>query len=430
MKKQAIVVGSGAGGAAAATALQGAFDVTVLEAGGEFSPFALRLPLLEKLRRTGMFLDERMIQILFPPMRIQKTRERMVVVSGIGHGGTTTLCAGNAVRRDADLKEIGIDLDAEFRELFADIPVTADHRHLWKDNTKKLFDICVGMKLDPRPLPKMGNYARCRDCGRCILGCASGVKWDSRRYLQGALAKGARLVDHCRVMNVAGDGRRARGVFAKKGMRTHYYPADLIVLAAGGLHTPIILERSGIPCQKTLFVDPVLCVAAELKDSCQDRELSMPFVVQREHYIISPYFDYLSFFFNRRWKHRARDTFTLMIKLADENRGGVSKKGIDKPLTETDNKRLAEGVALCRDLMARLGIDREKTFLGTLNAGHPGGMLPLSADEARTLHHPALPENLYVVDASLLPRALGNPPSLTIMALAKKIANICRERFG
>ena len=41
--KRAIVVGSGAGGATAAKELQGAFDVTVLEAGGEFEPLGLSL---------------------------------------------------------------------------------------------------------------------------------------------------------------------------------------------------------------------------------------------------------------------------------------------------------------------------------------------------------------------------------------------------
>ena len=39
-----------------------------------------------------------------------------------------------------------------------------------------------------------------------------------------------------------------------------------------------------------------------------------------------------------------------------------------------------------------------------------------------SLHNPALPENLYVADATILPKAMGNPPILTIMALAKKIA--------
>ena len=35
-----------------------------------------------------------------------------------------------------------------------------------------------------------------------------------------------------------------------------------------------------------------------------------------------------------------------------------------------------------------------------------------------------LPDNLYVCDATLLPQALGLPPMLTIMALAKRIARI------
>ena len=51
-------------------------------------------------------------------------------------------------------------------------------------------------------------------------------------------------------------------------------------------------------------------------------------------------------------------------------------------------------------------------------------MLPLTAAEKDTLHHTFLPDNLYVADASLLPESMGNPPILTIMALAKKIASI------
>lgn len=63
-------------------------------------------------------------------------------------------------------------------------------------------------------------------------------------------------------------------------------------------------------------------------------------------------------------------------------------------------------------------------MLGTLNSGHPGGMLPLTADDAEALHSRSLPDNLYVADACLLPKSLGLPPILTIMALAKRIAKI------
>jgi choline dehydrogenase-like flavoprotein len=41
------------------------------------------------------------------------------------------------------------------------------------------------------------------------------------------------------------------------------------------------------------------------------------------------------------------------------------------------------------------------------------------------MHDERLPENVYVADATLLPRSLGNPPILTIIAMAKRIAAIC-----
>ena len=49
------------------------------------------LTLLGKLRKTGLFFDEREIQLLFPAMQIRKTAEKMVLVNGLGTGGTTTL---------------------------------------------------------------------------------------------------------------------------------------------------------------------------------------------------------------------------------------------------------------------------------------------------------------------------------------------------
>jgi len=427
---KAVVIGSGAGGAMCAKELQGRFQVTILEAGREFRPLACSLPLLEKLRKTRLFFDAREIGWIFPAMKIRKAGAGMILVSGRSTGGTTTISTGNALRWDRDLRALGIDLDREFAELAREIPVFSGHQGKWRPLTRKFFHICREMKLDPQVMPKMGDYAHCRSCGRCVLGCPHGVKWDSRRFLEQAQRQGARLLAGRRAEKVVHEKGRARGVLARRGLRKEWFPADLVVLAAGGLGTPLILQDSGIACEPKLFVDPVLCVAAEMQDSFQNRELPMPFAVQGKGYIISPYFDHLSFFFNRDWLRRAGNIYSLMIKLADENQGSLPHGRVRKALSAADRERLQEAVDTCAEIFQRAGVDKGRLFFGTLNAGHPGGMLPLTAAQATTLHDPRLPENLYVADASLFPAALGNPPILTIMALAKRIAGLCRGQGG
>ncbi len=82
---RAIVVGSGAGGAAAARELQGTYQVTVLEAGREFRPLGLSVRWMERLRNWGLLFDERLIRLVFPAMRVRKCAGGLVHVNGVGH---------------------------------------------------------------------------------------------------------------------------------------------------------------------------------------------------------------------------------------------------------------------------------------------------------------------------------------------------------
>jgi choline dehydrogenase-like flavoprotein len=428
--KTAIVVGSGAGGATAAKELQGRFDVLVLEAGREFRPFALDLAVPERLKRLGLLFDERHIRLLFPAMKVQKTGRGMVLVRGIGTGGTTTLATANALRLDQGLRALGVDLDEEFAELGREVPVSTSHRARWNETTQRLFAIFEEAGLEPRPMPKMRRRETCGNCGRCVLGCPSGAKWDSREFLRTALDRGARLATGCRVTEVLVENGRATGVVARVGSRRATFAADVVVLAAGGLGTPAILGNSGIPCEAGLFVDPVLCVAAPWTDARQDKDIPMPFVSERGPYILSPYFDHLSYFFNRDWPPGAGNLLSLMIKLADTSEGTVTDGGVEKDLTPPDTEALGSAVDACVDILGRMGIGKSEMFFGTLNAGHPGGTLPLTRESARTLRPGRLPANVFLADATLLPEALGKPPILTIMALAKKVAGIIRREFG
>ena len=416
--KKVIVIGSGAGGAMAAHMLAKKFDVTVLEAGKEFKPFSLPLDKLAMLRKTGLYFDERMIQLLLPSMRIDKQKE-MVMVYGRGVGGTTTLATGNAVRADEGLKKIGINLDEEFNELYRELPITTDHQRYWSPITKRTFKAMQDLGMDPQPMPKLLRPGSCRLCGHGSIGCPTLAKWDARELLDGI-----KVMTGCKVTHIDITNRMAQKVHFTKGLQHLTLEADFIIVAAGGYGTPDILRASGIDCQSTLFVDPVLCVAAPMEKAKQDRQVLMPFVSMRDKYIISPYMDWLSFFFNNQWYKPMDGMASLMIKLADVEQGDVHNNSMTKTLTSLDNKRLQQGVEDCKQILMKMGAKEKDIFLGTLNAGHPGGMLPLTQAEAETMHSPLLPDNLYVCDATLLPQSLGLPPILTIMAMAKRIANI------
>ena len=425
-RKTAIVVGTGAGGAVIAKELQGPYQVTILEAGAEFKPFSLPVDQMAKLRATGLYFDERLIRLLLPNMLVEKSQD-MVMVRGIGLGGTTTLATGNAVRYDGALRAIGIDLDAQFEALYEELPITTAHRKHWTKTTKKMYRLFEKMGLDPVVTPKFMTAGKCIECGHCAIGCTTGAKWDTRQLVGEAIQAGAELVTGCKVTDLEITGKEVTAVRASVNGRWRTFQADLVVLCAGGFGTPVILENSGIPCVKTLFVDPVLCVAGPLPGLHQDRQLLMPFISQQDGYIRAPYMDYLSFFFNKNWRLPMQDIASIMIKLADDEKGSVSSRKIDKHMSEDDTRRMKEAVHLARKILGRMGVPRSRQFLGTLNAGHPGGMLPLTEADRDSLHPAVLPDNLYVADATLLPESMGNPPILTIMALAKKIAEKVSE---
>lgn len=429
--KRAIVVGSGAGGAAAARVLAQEFQVTLLEAGGDFAPLKPSVKSFEQLRTAGAFVDPRMIHAVFPCMHVAKSVDQ-VHVWGSGLGGTTNLSTANALRYDGALKELGICLDEEFDELDELVPQSTAHRNRWPQLTKKCWDAFEALGFEPSVLPKMVDESRCCNCGKCVLGCKHGAKWTSMKLLDGISKEQLTVLKHHKVLRFETDeSGKATGVLCSNRGKRVRLNADLIVLAAGGIGTPRILQNSGIVCNDTFFGDPVLCVAAPWENARMDRSLPMPFAAQRDGYILSPYFDYLSFFFEPGWREEpSNGILSLMIKLADDEIGSVTRRRIEKQLTEHDWEVLSYAVDDCIAIMEQLGVDPSTAFYGLVNEGHPGGTYPLTAKQAQSLHHDTLPENVYLADSTLLPSSMGNPPSLTIMALATKVAKACLEKHA
>lgn len=416
--KTAIVVGSGAGGAMAAQELSRTHQVTIIEAGGPFRPFGMSLEAMGAFRRTRLLRDPRMIQAFFPAMRVIPTRpDGMPVVRGITTGGSTVLSTGSVLRADRELAELGIDLRREYGELEQELPILRDASVRPGSAAARLYDAFTAARLDPQPVAKVGDHRRCRRCGRCVFGCPYDVKWDARAVLRRAVANGAMLRTGERVERVLLSHGRAEGVLLRRGPGRRREHADLVVLAAGGLGTPAILRRTGIAVADRLFVDPVITVSGHVAGSDLHRDLPMPFFSEHDGYILSPYFDFLSHLFGGGRRPMDR-TLSIMIKLADTGQGTVRpmRAGatiVRKPFTQRDEERVRDAVARCTDLLVRAGAPKASISVGMRNAGHPGGCVPYPAA--------GLPDGLLVADASLLPRSLGKPPMLTIMAFSKRV---------
>ncbi len=102
--------------------------------------------------------------------------------------------------------------------------------------------------------PMRRNTRGCVGWSRCNFGCPVGAKLSvDISYLPRAFASGARLWADCLVERVVVKGGRAAGVEGRILNRAGSKPgsrfsveAKAVVVAAGTLHTPLVLARSGV----------------------------------------------------------------------------------------------------------------------------------------------------------------------------------------
>lgn len=110
-----------------------------------------------------------------------------------------------------------------------------------------------------------------RECGYCGLGCRKGAKMSTlKTYLQRAFNAGAQILADTKVEKVLVESGSATGVQAvyqgRDGKRhTVTVKAKRVVVAAGAIHTPALLHRSGIQhthLGRHLYLHPTVSVSA------------------------------------------------------------------------------------------------------------------------------------------------------------------------
>ncbi|MDO9045012.1 MAG: GMC family oxidoreductase N-terminal domain-containing protein [Methanobacteriaceae archaeon] len=421
---RAIVVGSGAGGATIARELsRNGMEVIILEAGGDFKPFTRRLSWSEPLRKIGLMGNEKTITRLFPYLETTRSSKELVLVRGRGTGGSTVLSCGNMVRADQGIKEIGLDLESEFKELEDLIGVKEFPYQRWRPLTQKMFKSAEKMGLNPHATPKAMDTAKCVSCGLCELGCASDSRWDSRRFLEDALKHGAILKTKSPVKKLLLEKGKVKGVEIRSGISSQKLKADLVVLSAGGIGTAQILKASGLPAKDNLWVDIVITLGGIFSGAKMIKEPPMAWYSQQKDYIISPYVDILSHWFHKPWKNVSlNDRVGMMVKLADLEEGSVFEDGkVQKEISYDDKQKMNAAIAQVQKIMENSGVSGPYVQ-GMYNGGHLGGTVPLKKSDVGEMIPNYLPEGLWVGDLSLAPRSQGMPTILLAAALGLKVA--------
>ena len=269
----AVIVGSGAGGAMVARTLARAgLDTVVIEEGRRWT--------VEEFRGTHP-IDRYAGLYRGAGATVALGRPSIVLPIGRAVGGTTVVNSGTCYRpppgvvrrwRDdfglelADPDRLAERLDDVERTLrVAPVPLEIMGR-----NGRLLLEAATTLDWRAAPIPR--NAPGCEGCCQCAIGCPRNAKFGVHlNALPQACAAGARIISHARVERVLHSHGRARGVRARRPDGTALdILADTVVVAAGATETPGLLRRSGFGVHprlgRNLAVHPATILAGRFDE--------------------------------------------------------------------------------------------------------------------------------------------------------------------
>jgi len=417
-KYDVIVVGTGPGGAMTAKCLaERGKKVLMLEWGGGAA--------VKGAKTQGLsYFAELNKSVYF-------TNEMVMLVRAITVGGGSIVFHATASEPPYKLfDKYGIDLRDEIAEVKTEVPVAPLKDELIGPMAKIIAASARDLGYDWKPLNKFVYQDKCRpNCGKCSLGCPYGAKWNARMLVRTALENGAALLDYAKVDRIIVENKKATGVaFTRKG-RKLIAQADKVVLAAGGIGSPIILQNSGIAeAGSNFFYDPFITVFGTARDMAGGAEFPMAMGAEfpEEGYSITdmtlPWMIYEIFAaragrIDKLASHSRQ--LTIMVKARDGLGGRITTGGsIRKPLTAAEKWKLMTGYDRARKILRNAGaVDIFKSWW---MASHPGGTCKISEivdSNLKTRY-----DNLYVCDCSVIPEEWGRPPVLSLLGLGKRLA--------
>ena len=365
------------------------------------------------------------------------TKEGLNIVRPLMVGGATSMYCGCAAYPPDWLKDkYGIDLAPEVAETVEELGIRALPENLRGQASTNIAAAARNLGYEWEPVMKFMNPARSPafSCGaHCMLGCRCGAKWNAASYVDEAVSYGATLYTKALVERVLFDGNRCVGVAGALRGQPFTARAATVILAAGGIGTPRILQKSGLTQAGVgLTMDTTVMVYGFRDQLGIGREPPMTWYWENHEdgYMLSTLADPWLLFpfimalkgiqYVRFWP-QWKNLLGIMIKLKDEISGGVFPNGaISKPFSASESQRTARAVELSKNILRQAGASPANLFVTPQRGTHPSGTVRIGTMLDESLR--TQKENLYVCDASVFPEALCRPTVLTIIGFAKRLA--------
>ncbi len=471
----AVVVGTGAGGAVAGASLaEAGVDTIILEEGRYFRP----------KDHTSVF-DGFVNMYLGGGSTVTLGRPPVSITAGRAVGGTTIINSSTCFRPPREKVESwGGQGWGEMLPFFEEVERRINAKpadiELIGGNWRILKRGCDAVGVELKPL--VHNIRDCAKRGRCAFGCPEGAKQSMDiSFIPVAEAAGARLLTEHFVDGVIMESGRAAGVSGRCGEDRFEVRAAGTVLSMGALRTPsFLLKRklanSSRRVGRGLQIHPAGRVVAEMDeivdghigisqgafiDHWADRGVMLegiflhPGIMMTSLPGVGPELKSLAA------AYRRLSAFGAMV--SDTSTGRVLPGNFGEPfsafykLNQADAMSLRFAIARIVEIYLAAGAKRVYTSFHKMPivdsleslkrledvplkphdmevmAFHPLGTCAMGADSRRSVVGFGLEthdvKDLYIMDASVIPGSLGVNPQITIMGLSMRAARLLAAKL-
>ena len=411
-----IVVGSGTAGAVIARELSGRGQKVLILERGQY------LPLKETVWTLGTMFKE--VQVA------DKLKDSMVYAAG----GSSAMYMAAMDEPPIDIyRALGIDLQPAYDAIRLQVPLAEMPDALMSPQTHRVREAAIALGYDWKKKLMLIDQSKC-----------SGVysydaKWKALTFVDDAVRQGAVLKCRALAERVLIERGRAVGVECRIregafGSRTVRFRAERVVVCAGSLATPLLLRASGLQHVATggYCIDPLFTLFGRVPGlrgldsftATMETTLEEGIVLMDSNFHRLPFRMFMLMYMQIPRMFAYPEHIGVTVKAHDEVGGGLSADGrYHKTLDAAVFDKLARGEQAARAILERAGaVDLFKMPIFT---GGVLGTLRIGSDVDARLETSV--RDLYVCDGSLIPENGRVAPTLTLLCLAKYLADILTQ---